>query len=271
MIGCAGILLLMYNAGAYITVDERGISAKFALYDAKYWSRSEIHRFEYVGKTLTVILNNGKEYQIPFLDNAKEVYQCCKKTFQAPQLLPREKLKENLKIYSRKQLKHIHFIGISFVVLFADIIVSAMYIGDTLSNLSPSQTWCFVAMVAVCTACVILAFVFAGRGGKYTTQIRRTQSDLIRIIAREKAKDDIDQAVTYDVKYFDGYKYRISFLKFNGKGPHEGKKLYSFILWRFDLEKENWIVAIEIEQFFDSEQAVLDYVYEMFSDADFEE
>lgn len=48
-------------------------------------------------------------------------------------------------------------------------------------------------------------------------------------------------------------------------------KIPRLILWQFDVEKEQWIAAIETEQFFDSEFELREYVYDLFSDVVFDD
>ncbi len=116
--GCFGILLLLYKKGAYFFADDAGISAKFGLHDPLNWTWEEILRTELAPNTLTIKLKNEKTYLVPFLVNARELYDCCKAHLTKRKIPSAEVIRAEMQVARQKRKKLIAYIVFSFAAAF---------------------------------------------------------------------------------------------------------------------------------------------------------
>ncbi|MBQ9134184.1 MAG: hypothetical protein IJX64_06600 [Clostridia bacterium] len=270
LLACLGILLLLYNHGAYFVADEMGISAKFGLHDPKSWTWAEILRIDFAPNQLIVKLKNGKTYSVGFLVNAKELYDYCRPHIAERKLPSAEVIRGQLHTAKQKRRLYIVYIVLAFAVVFGAIFFSGYYVGEDLHALTVSQTGVFVCCTVAEIVAVVIAFVLAEYSGKYTRMQSDLQSDLMKALVPEKTKKAFADAHVVRLMYFEDYRYRVSV--HTAEDERGGGTYYCFMLERFNLGTEDWTdTALPACEIFASELEALDAVYTLYDDTVFEE
>lgn len=270
LFACLGILLLLYNHGAYFAADERGISAKFGLHDPQSWAWAEILRIDFAPDQLIVKLKNGKTYSVVFLVNAKELYDFCRRHIAGKKLLSAEVIRGQLHTAKQKRRSYIVYIVLAFAVVFGTIFFSSYYVGEDLHALTVSQTGVFVCCTVAGIAAVVIAFVFAEYSGKYMRIISNLQSDLMKALVPEKTKEAFADARVVRLLYFEDHRYRVSV--HTAEDERGGGTYYYFVLEQFNFGTEDWTdTALPAGEIFASELEALDAVYTLYEDTVFEE
>lgn len=269
LLACLGILLLLYNHGAYFVADEVGISAKFGLHDPKSWTWAEIQRMDLAPNMLTVKLKDGKTYFIGLLANAKELHDYCKSHLAVNKLSSAEVIREELQTAKQKRKKYIVYIVLAFAVVFGVFIFSIYYVGEDLHALTISQTAAFVCCTVTEIVAVVVAFILAERSGKYTRMISDLQSDFMKVLVHEKTKKELACPHVVRLLYFEDCRYRVAVHK--TEDERGGDTYYCFMLEQFNFGTEDWTDTTLPGEIFASEFEALDAIYKLYDDTVFEE
>ena len=268
LLGCFGILLLLYNKGAYFSADDAGISAKFGLHDPLNWTWEEILRIELAPNTLTVKLKNEKTYLVPFLVNARELYDYCKAHLAKRKIPSAEVIRAEIQEAKQKRKKYIAYIVFAFATVFGAIFFSAYYVGEDLHALAVPQTIVFVCCTILEIAAVVVAFILADRSGKYTRKILDLQIDFAKAFVQEKTAKELALPHVVRLLYFEDCRWRVAIHK---TVDERRETFYCYVLELFDFETEDWTTTTTPVDIFGTEIETLDAIYELYADTIFEE
>ena len=187
MVTVACIASLLFNKGAYLTIDENGISAKFGWKSKLKCGYSEIAFSEYGINSLTILLKNRKRYTILNLSNADEICGEIRKHISTPisETITKEDLQNEFFMIRKKRTKWAALTA-SFCGLMFLLILPAVLLTDEkeMSEFAQSDWIIFITFIVLEVLALIATMFFANKCGKLNPEINEKRAMLKKEILK---------------------------------------------------------------------------------------
>lgn len=181
---CAfSLLFMLHNFKAYFIIDGRHITGRYNWFRKLDFDCSDVMYAQFVDKTLTILLKDGKQHLITGIENTPAI------CFTLRRIMPFEPVKdipkamdelEQMKTLRRKRA--IYLIS-GIALMFAYIFLAAALTGfRELHEFSHIDWFFFFLMVLVELATMFLVFYYASKTGKGNMPIERQKYGIRRSI-----------------------------------------------------------------------------------------
>lgn len=259
--GVLAICLFLFNRGAFLTVDERGLAATHALGEEIALRMEDILDVYAVGQSLW-LWTEREQYCIGGLTNAGELSRYISERLRRRVWdIDLGDAEARLRRASRRAFGNLAVVIAAFALLLASLGVCVFLTdGAELHEFTREDELIFVAYFLFSLALVAIAFAFASRAGRAFQLRRRLAGSLLAQQAYLHRRDKLPDENGLVVRYFDHATYRI--LVF----PYKGGALYTLEQFR---RESGWVVT-DVE-FYPDPAAVWAMIDERFADAVLEE
>lgn len=267
--GSFAVFAFNYNRGAYLTVEDGKIDARFGWDEKIHADASSVLKAELGrdGKSAELIFAD-RACRITGLENARDVcIFISSKTAGKRPSVPIDDVRTTLTKAQKKSTVFLVltalFIALSFVHIGWCV---ALTEGKDLSDFSTGDSLLFTAFAAAELLTMTLALFFADRCGKQRRITGTCRRALLTAAATEHKDDSLDKIPhLIEVKYFDEYAYRIVIIY----SPEHG--VYAYMLERFDLISLSWKQCYDAARGFNDKSDLYDDIKECFDNVIFDE
>lgn len=181
---CAcSILFLFHNYKAYLLIDGRHITGRYNWFKRIDFDISEVTYSQFVDKTLTILLENGKQHLITGIENTLAI------CFTLRRIMPFEPFKdiqqamEELEQLKSMRRKRIFRLLLCIVFMFLYIFITTFLTGfRELDEFNPMDWALFFLMVVMELVTMFVLFYYAGMTGKGNMPIERQKYGIRRSI-----------------------------------------------------------------------------------------
>ena len=157
-----GVLLLLFNRGAYVTVTEDHISAKYNWNKKIMLYFNEISFVDSQPFTLSIRAKNGKRYSIIGLLNAHSICDVIRKKMplEIDKAINKEALLSEIQLLTAKRKKEITCLVISIILMFLNILLCVFLTGEKDTFDFTQNDWIIFTIFCVIEILIVIAIFY---------------------------------------------------------------------------------------------------------------
>lgn len=268
IIGGFSIYMLTFNKGAYLTVENNRIDARFGFESEIHAGLSDLKKAGTGANGQALSLTFAKKtYVIPHLKNANDILRYLySENPELREALADENAAEKLRIHNRKSYICAVLDFVFLVLMFANIAWCVFLTeGRDTEEFTSADNRVFLVFAAAELITVILLFVFARKTGKIFKAREDCKASLLFIAAKERKKDQLERYPDLiEVKYFYDYSRRIVIY-----ATESGA--FAYMLEMFDISSLVWTPCFGYQRACETLSELYDYIKENYDEVIFDD